>query len=36
MPGGDIKIVVGSDYSVRMTGPVTKVFEGEMSEEMFD
>ncbi len=36
MPGGDINIVVGTDYSLRMTGPVTKVFEGTISEEMFD
>ena len=35
MPGGDIDIEVGADYSVRMTGPVTKVFEGTISEEMF-
>jgi diaminopimelate epimerase len=36
MPGGDIDIAVGADYSVRMTGPVTKVFEGTIPEEMFD
>jgi diaminopimelate epimerase len=36
MPGGDIDIEVGADYSVRMTGPVAKVFEGTISEEMFD
>ena len=36
MPGGNIDIAVGADYSVRMTGPVTKVFEGTISEEMFD
>ena len=36
MPGGNIDIAVGADYSVRMTGPVTKVFEGAISEEMFD
>lgn len=35
MPGGNIDIAVGADYSVRMTGPVTKVFEGAISEEMF-
>jgi diaminopimelate epimerase len=35
MPGGNIDIEVGADYSVRMTGPVTKVFEGTISEEMF-
>ena len=36
MPGGDIDIAIGADYSVRMTGPVAKVFEGTISEEMFD
>ena len=36
MPGGNIDIAIGADYSVRMTGPVTKVFEGTISEEMFD
>ncbi len=35
MPGGNIDIAIGADYSVRMTGPVTKVFEGTISEEMF-
>ena len=30
MPGGNIDIAVGADYSVRMTGPVTKVFEGKI------
>jgi diaminopimelate epimerase len=36
MPGGDIQISIADDFSVRMTGPVTKVFEGTISEEMFD
>lgn len=35
MPGGEIKIVVSKDYSITMTGPVTKVAEGLISEEMF-
>ncbi|MGA2093464.1 MAG: diaminopimelate epimerase [Sedimentisphaerales bacterium] len=36
MPGGKIGIAIGKDYSVRMTGPVAKVFEGVTSEEIFD
>lgn len=35
MPGGNIDIALGADYSVRMTGPVAKVFEGTISKEMF-
>ena len=34
MPGGEIQIAIADDYAVTMTGPVTKVYEGEMSEEM--
>jgi len=30
LPGGPLRIVVGSDGRVRMRGPVVKVFEGEM------
>ena len=36
MPGGEIQISIADNFSVRMTGPVTKVFEGTISEEMFD
>ena len=35
MPGGVIKIEIGDGFSIRMTGPVTKVAEGVMDEEMF-
>ena len=35
MPGGEIKIVVSKDYSITMNGPVTKVAEGLIADEMF-
>lgn len=35
MPGGTIEIEVLPDYSILMTGPVTKVAEGEAVEEMW-
>ena len=35
MPGGDIEVVISDTYSVTMTGAVTKVAEGVISEEMF-
>ena len=35
MPGGEIEIVVSNDFSVTMTGAVTKVAEGLVSEEIF-
>jgi len=35
MPGGQIEIVVSNDFSVRMTGPVTKVADGAISDEIF-
>jgi diaminopimelate epimerase len=35
MPGGQIEIVVSDDFSVRMTGPVTKVADGTISDEIF-
>jgi diaminopimelate epimerase len=35
MPGGVIKIEIGDGFSIRMTGPVTKVAEGVMDREMF-
>ena len=35
MPGGKIQIEIGDDYSIRMTGAVTKVAEGIMDREMF-
>ena len=36
MPGGKIDITVSDDFSVRMTGPVTNVAEGTISEEIFE
>jgi diaminopimelate epimerase len=36
MPGGELDIRVSEDFSVLMTGPVTKVAEGTLSPEMFD
>jgi len=35
MPGGKIDIIVSNDFSITMTGPVTKVAEGLVSEEIF-
>lgn len=34
MPGGALAIQIGTDFSILMTGPVTKVCEGVMLEEM--
>ncbi|MBF0287083.1 MAG: diaminopimelate epimerase [SAR324 cluster bacterium] len=34
MPGGTIQIQIENDYSTHMTGPVTKVCEGVIAEEM--
>jgi len=36
MPGGQIKIQLAQDFAATMTGPVTKVCEGTIEEEMFD
>jgi diaminopimelate epimerase len=36
MPGGQIDITVSDDFSITMTGPVTKVAEGIVSVEVFD
>jgi diaminopimelate epimerase len=36
MPGGDIDIVLSEDFSVIMTGPVTKITDGVMSQDIFD
>jgi len=35
MPGGELDIKVSDDFSVLMTGPVTRVSEGTLSEEIF-
>jgi len=35
MPGGEIDITVSSDFSISMSGPVTKIAKGAISEEVF-
>ncbi|MBI1862890.1 diaminopimelate epimerase, partial [Candidatus Microgenomates bacterium] len=35
MPGGSLLLHVDEDYAIRMTGPVTRVCEGEISAEVF-
>jgi diaminopimelate epimerase len=35
MPGGEIEIVISNNFSITMTGAVTKVAEGLVSEEIF-
>lgn len=35
MPGGELDIRVADDFSITMTGPVTKVAEGVICDEMF-
>ena len=36
MPGGVLDIEIGADYSIRMTGAVTKVAEGNLAPELFE
>jgi diaminopimelate epimerase len=36
MPGGKLRIEINDDYSVRMTGPVVKVADGELSREALE
>jgi diaminopimelate epimerase len=36
MPGGVMGIQIGPDFSILMTGPVTRVAEGAISPEMFE
>jgi diaminopimelate epimerase len=35
MPGGQIRIEIGDDFAIRMTGGVTRVCDGVMAKEMF-
>jgi diaminopimelate epimerase len=35
MPGGRLEVAVSDDFSIVMTGPVTRVAEGTISEEIF-
>lgn len=36
MPGGTLRIEIGEDFAIRMTGPVTKVVEGDIAAEAFE
>jgi diaminopimelate epimerase len=36
MPGGNIEIEIAEDFSIRMTGAVTRVCEGHIDPEIFD
>jgi diaminopimelate epimerase len=36
MPGGNIAIEIGKDFSILMTGPVTKVCSGQIADEIFE
>lgn len=36
MPGGQLTITIADDYAVTMTGAVTKVCEGIITEETLD
>jgi diaminopimelate epimerase len=36
MPGGSLEIIVADDFSISMTGPVTRIAEGTISSEMFN
>jgi diaminopimelate epimerase len=36
MTGGKIKIQLDDDFVATMTGPVTKVCDGNISDEMFE
>jgi len=35
MPGGTIDVEIGGDYSIGITGPVTRVADGELHPELF-
>ena len=36
MPGGEISLIMDDDFSITMTGPVAKIAEGTLAEELFD
>jgi diaminopimelate epimerase len=36
MPGGTLAIEIAEDYGILMTGPVTRICEGTLAEEMFE
>ena len=35
MPGGQLQIIIDENFAVTMTGPVTRIAEGQLSDEMF-
>ena len=35
MPGGELRIKIDDDFAIRMTGPVTQVADGRISQDMF-
>lgn len=36
MPGGSIKIEISPNYDIRMNGPVTRIADGQVYQEIFD
>jgi diaminopimelate epimerase len=36
MPGGKLSIEIGDGFDILMTGPVTRVSEGTMAQEIFN
>jgi diaminopimelate epimerase len=36
MPGGEISISVDENFGIVMAGPVTRIAEGQLSNEMFE
>jgi diaminopimelate epimerase len=36
MPGGEIRVQFADGFNATMTGPVTKICDGTIAEEMFD
>jgi diaminopimelate epimerase len=35
MPGGQLRIEIGDEFTIRMTGPVTRIGDGTLHDEMF-
>jgi len=35
MPGGNLAIEISDHFAILMTGPVTKVLEGTIADELF-
>jgi diaminopimelate epimerase len=36
MPGGQLQIEIGEDFAIKMTGPVTRVAEGTLANELLE